>query len=39
MGNVTINVYGSEGQNVRELAEIVMDRIQMQINKKGAAFA
>jgi hypothetical protein len=39
VGNVTINVYGSEGQNVRELADIVMDRIQMQIDRKGAAFA
>ena len=39
IGSVTINVYGSEGQNVRELADIVMDEIQMQIAKKGAAFA
>ena len=37
--NVTINVYGSEGQSVRELANIVMERIQSNITRKEAAFA
>jgi hypothetical protein len=37
--NVTINVYGSEGQSVRELANIVMQRIQSNITRKEAAFA
>lgn len=38
-GGTTINVYGTEGQDVRELAEIVMDRINMDISKKEAVFA
>ena len=37
--NVTINVYGQEGQNVRELANIVMDRIRNNIDRREAAFA
>ena len=37
--NVTINVYGSEGQNIRDLANIVMDRITQNINRQEAAFA
>ena len=37
--NVTINVYGSDGQNVKELANIVMQKIQNNINRKEAAFA
>ena len=35
----TINVYGSEGQSVSELADIVMDRITNKTARKGAAFA
>ena len=37
--NVTINVYGSEGQNIRDLANIVMDRITQNISRQEAAFA
>lgn len=37
--NVTLNVYGAQGQDVRELAEIVMDRIQSAVLRKEAAFA
>lgn len=37
--NITLNVYGSEGQNVRELANIVMERIQRNIDRQEAAFA
>ena len=37
--NVTINVYGQENQNVRELANIVMNRIQQNIDRREAAFA
>lgn len=37
--NVTINVYGQDGQNVRELANIVMDRIRKNIDRREAAFA
>ena len=37
--NVTINVYGAEGQNMRELANIVMERIQHNMSRREAAFA
>ena len=37
--NITLNVYGSEGQNVRELANIVIDRIRNSIDRQEAAFA
>ena len=37
--DVTINVYGAEGQDVRTLAEIVMERIQHSIDRREAAFA
>ena len=37
--NVTINVYGREGQDVRSLADIVMNRIQMNMERREAAFA
>lgn len=37
--DVTINVYGAEGQDVRKLADIVMDRIQHSIDRREAAFA
>jgi len=36
---VTINVYGAEGQDVRRLADIVMERIQHSIDRREAVFA
>ena len=38
LGGVTINVYGAAGQNVRELAEIVMDEMQAATDRKAAVF-
>lgn len=37
--NITMNIYGAEGQDVRKLADIVMDRIQHSIDRREAAFA
>lgn len=37
--DVTINVYGAEGQDVRTLADIVMERIQHSIDRREAVFA
>ena len=37
-GNV-INVYGAVGQDVSQLAEIVADKINANVQQKGAAFA
>lgn len=34
-----INVYGTEGQNVNELADAVAERIQMNIERDGAVYA
>ena len=36
---ITMNVYGAEGQNVAELADIIQDRINNQIYSRGAVFA
>ena len=36
---ININVYGAEGQNVRELADLVAERIESKINSRKAAFA
>ena len=38
LGGVTLNVYGAPGQNVRELAEIVMDEMQAATDRKAAVF-
>ena len=38
-GNVSINVYGAEGQNVNALADAVMDRMQMLVTQKEVAFS
>ena len=35
---ITLNVYGAEGQNVNNLADIVMDKIQQATNRKRAAY-
>lgn len=39
LGGINISVYGAPGQDVRELAEIVMDEVQHICNQKGAALA
>lgn len=38
LGGVTINVYGAAGQNVRELADIIMDEMQAATDRKAAAW-
>ena len=38
LGGVTINVYGAAGQNVRELADIIMDEFQAATDRKAAVF-
>lgn len=38
-GGVTINVYGAQGQDVSELADIIEERINMNVARKGAIFA
>ena len=38
LGGVTINVYGAAGQNVRELANIIMDELQAATDRKAAVF-
>lgn len=37
--NVNINVYGAEGQDVEELADIIQDRINTEVYIKGAVYA
>jgi hypothetical protein len=34
-----MNVYGAAGQDVTALADIVMDRLQMAVDRREAAFA
>lgn len=36
---ITVNVYGAEGQNVNELADAVIWKIQHAVEQKGAAYA
>ena len=36
---ITMNIYGTEGQNVRELADLVSDRLLHQIGQTGAVYA
>ena len=38
-GGVTINVQGAQGQDVRELADIVMERMENAVRRKEAVFA
>ena len=35
---ISINVYGAEGQNMNELADIIMEKIQAATMRKGAVF-
>lgn len=37
--NMTINVYGAEGQDVKELADVIQDRILHMMNQTGAVYA
>ena len=39
MGGITFNIYGAAGQNVQELADIIMDEMQAATERKGAVFA
>ena len=39
MGGLTVNVYGAPGQSEEELAELVAEKIQDDVDKKGAVFA
>lgn len=36
---ITMNIYGTEGQDVRELADLVSDRLLHQIGQTGAVYA
>lgn len=38
MGGITLNIYGAAGQNVRELADIIMDEMQAATERKAAVF-
>ncbi len=38
-GNVTINVYGAEGQNVNDLANVIAAKLQDMTSRKGAVYA
>lgn len=38
-GGIVMNVYGAAGQDVNALADIVMDRLQMAVDREEAAFA
>ena len=39
LGGVSINVYGSAGQDVNQLADIIMARMQNAVNRREAVFA
>lgn len=39
LGGVTVTVYGAPGQDVRQLASIIMDEIQSATERRGAVFA
>ena len=38
-GNVTINVYGAEGQNVNDLAEVIAIKLENMTRRKGSVYA
>ena len=38
MGGITMNIYGAAGQNVRELADIIMDEMQAATERKAAVY-
>ena len=37
-GNVTINVYGAEGQSINELADEIMYKMQGYVERRGAVW-
>lgn len=39
VGGISVNVYGSAGQNVKELAEAVMYELQYAVERRSAVFA
>jgi len=39
LGSINMNIYGAAGQNVNDLADIVMTRIQNAVNQRGAVWA
>lgn len=39
LGGINLSVYGAQGQNVNELADVVMERIQTAVNQRGAVWA
>lgn len=39
LGSINMNIYGAAGQNVSDLADIVMTRIQDAVSQKGAVWA
>ncbi len=39
LGGMTVNVYGSAGQDVRELADLVADKVQEAIERQEAVYA
>ena len=38
-GNVSINVYGAEGQNVNELAQVIASKLEAMTRRKGSIYA
>lgn len=38
-GGVVMNIYGAAGQNVQELAQVIMEEMQAATERKGAVFA
>lgn len=39
LGGINLSVYGAQGQNVSELADVVMERIQNAVTQRGAVWA
>ena len=39
MGGLTVNVYGAPGQDVKELADLVADKVQAEVQRQGAVYA
>ena len=39
LGSINMNIYGAAGQNVNDLADIVMTKIQNAVAQKGAVWA
>lgn len=39
LGGINMSVYGAAGQNVNDLADVIMDKIQIAVTQKGAVWA